>query len=295
MNRVREASTMSVPTMRQMLGLKKAASYWLIKKQWFDVLIIHGEMRVVISSFETWYANQTHYRKVNGPPPGEELRKKSYSVKDISNLLGIGLDAVYDLIHREKIPYSVYQYGQWRVDAAVFQFWYNSQCTYHLVTAEHPNELHKANLMKLTEFGRLLGLERDETYKLVRQLKYVLEIVSINRQLYVTMSSYQRWRKTEMRTDAQIAASVVKRSRKELPQILPAVSSVEQESTSIPAQNSSLCRKQRHFCICRKEPSTGCALTGGFRRNGWLRSGALHGLISKDCLIRITAISKEEK
>lgn len=52
MNRVREASTMSVPTMRQMLGLKKTASYWLIKKQWFDVLIIHGEMRVVISSFE---------------------------------------------------------------------------------------------------------------------------------------------------------------------------------------------------------------------------------------------------
>ena len=145
MNRVREASTMSVPTMRQMLGLKKTASYWLIKKQWFDVLTIHGEMRVVISSFETWYANQTHYRKVNGPPPGEELRKKSYSVKDISNLLGIGIDTVYDLIHREKIPYSVYQYGQWRVDAAVFQFWYNSQCTYHLVTAEHPNELHKAN------------------------------------------------------------------------------------------------------------------------------------------------------
>lgn len=104
MNRVREASTMSVPTMRQMLGLKKTASYWLIKKQWFDVLIINGEMRVVISSFETWYANQTHYRKVNGPPPGEELRKKSYSVKDISNLLGIGIDAVYTLIHREKIP-----------------------------------------------------------------------------------------------------------------------------------------------------------------------------------------------
>lgn len=102
MNRVREASTMSVPTMRQMLGLKKTASYWLIKKQWFDVLTIHGEMRVVISSFETWYANQTHYRKVNGPPPGEELRKKSYSVKDISNLLGIGIDTVYDLIHREK-------------------------------------------------------------------------------------------------------------------------------------------------------------------------------------------------
>lgn len=50
------------------------------------------------------------------------------------------------------------------------------------------------------------------------------------------MSSYQRWRETETRTDAELAASVAKRSRKELPQILPAVSSVEQESTSIPAQ-----------------------------------------------------------
>lgn len=292
MNRVREASTMSVPAMRQMLGLKKTASYWLIKKQWFDVLTIHGEMRVVISSFETWYANQTHYRKVNGPPPGEELRKKSYSVKDISNLLGIGIDTVYDLIHREKIPYSVYQYGQWRVDAAVFQFWYNSQCTYHLVTAEHPNELHKANLMKLTEFGRLLGLERDETYKLVRQLKYVLEIVSISRQLYVTMSSYQRWRETETRRLLRLLQNVRERNCRKYCRLSAASS---RRTPPFQHKISSLCRKQRHFCICRKEPFTGCVLTGGFRRNGWLRSGALRGLTSKHCLIRITAISKEEK
>ena len=76
MNRVREASTMSVPTMRQMLGLKKTASYWLIKKQWFDVLTIHGEMRVVISSFETWYANQTHYRKGEWPAAGRRAAKE---------------------------------------------------------------------------------------------------------------------------------------------------------------------------------------------------------------------------
>ena len=76
MNRVREASTMSVPTMRQMLGLKKTASYWLIKKQWFDVLTIHGEMRVVISSFETWYANQTHYRKGEWAAAGRRAAKE---------------------------------------------------------------------------------------------------------------------------------------------------------------------------------------------------------------------------
>ena len=127
MNRVREASTMSVPTMRQMLGLKKTASYWLIKKQWFDVLIIHGEMRVVISSFETWYANQTHYRKVNGPPPGEELRKKSYSVKDISNLLGISMKSVYQLLKQNAFRSIRLPGGIYRIPKTAFDAWLNAQ------------------------------------------------------------------------------------------------------------------------------------------------------------------------
>lgn len=48
-----------------MLGLKKTNSYWLIKKGWFETVMVAGKMRVMVDSFEEWYQNQTHYKKVN--------------------------------------------------------------------------------------------------------------------------------------------------------------------------------------------------------------------------------------
>lgn len=48
-----------------MLGLKKTNSYWLIKKGWFETVMVAGKMRVMVDSFEEWYQSQTHYRKVN--------------------------------------------------------------------------------------------------------------------------------------------------------------------------------------------------------------------------------------
>lgn len=60
--------------MRRMLGLRKTDSYWLVHKQCFETVIVKGKMRIVIDSFEHWYANQVKYKKVDGPPPGEELR-----------------------------------------------------------------------------------------------------------------------------------------------------------------------------------------------------------------------------
>ena len=50
--------------MGQMLGLKKTSSYWLIKKGLFETIMVAGKMRVMVDSFEKWYQNQTHYKKV---------------------------------------------------------------------------------------------------------------------------------------------------------------------------------------------------------------------------------------
>lgn len=50
--------------MGQMLGLKKTNSYWLIKKGWFETIMVAGKMRVMVDSFEKWYQNQTHYKKM---------------------------------------------------------------------------------------------------------------------------------------------------------------------------------------------------------------------------------------
>lgn len=55
--------SMSVPEMRRMLGLGKTASYWLVKKGFFQTIIAGGKMRVMIDSFEAWYSSQTHYKK----------------------------------------------------------------------------------------------------------------------------------------------------------------------------------------------------------------------------------------
>ena len=57
--------SMSVMEMGRMLGFKKTNSYWLIKKGWFETVMVAGKMRVMVDSFEEWYQSQTHYRKVN--------------------------------------------------------------------------------------------------------------------------------------------------------------------------------------------------------------------------------------
>ena len=82
-------TTMSVREMRQLLGLGKTDSYWLLHKNLFEVILINDKRRIVISSFEKWYANQVKYHKVNGSPPGEELCKRSYSVPDAAEILKV--------------------------------------------------------------------------------------------------------------------------------------------------------------------------------------------------------------
>src|SRR5699024_1235667 len=93
-------TTMPVREMREILGLGKTDSYWLLKKEFFDVVLVNGKMRVVIESFEKWYANQVKYSKVNGPPPGEQLKQKSYSITDLAALLRVSETTIYDLIKK---------------------------------------------------------------------------------------------------------------------------------------------------------------------------------------------------
>lgn len=56
-------TSMSVPKMRRMLGLGKTASYWLVKKNYFETIVVAGRMRIMLDSFERWYQSQTHYKK----------------------------------------------------------------------------------------------------------------------------------------------------------------------------------------------------------------------------------------
>ena len=72
MQKQRVKTSMSVPEMGKMLGLGKVESYWLVKKNYFKTIQVAGRMRVMLDSFEDWYAGQFHYKKVDGTPPGEK-------------------------------------------------------------------------------------------------------------------------------------------------------------------------------------------------------------------------------
>ena len=96
-----QKTTISVPEMTRLLGLKKTEGYWLVHKKQFQTVMIAGQMRIVLSSFEEWYANQTHYKKVDGSAPGSEIKSISYSINDLSKLLNISDDCVYDLLKKE--------------------------------------------------------------------------------------------------------------------------------------------------------------------------------------------------
>lgn len=124
--------SMSVREMRRLLGLGKTEAYWLVKKNYFDTVIIAGKMRVMIESFENWYANQLHYKKIIGEAPGKNWTSITMSIQEIASLLGIAEGTLYDLM--KKKPFKTVKVGMYtRIYIDSFEDWYNSQSHYKKV------------------------------------------------------------------------------------------------------------------------------------------------------------------
>lgn len=77
--------SMSVIEMGKSLGLGKTESYWLVHKEQFETRFVAGKMRVMVESFERWYANQLHYKKISGELPGKELLKRTIQSEKSTN------------------------------------------------------------------------------------------------------------------------------------------------------------------------------------------------------------------
>ena len=124
--------SMSVREMRRLLGLGKTEAYWLVKKKYFDTVIIAGKMRVMIESFENWYANQLHYKKIIGEAPGKNWTSITMSIQETASLLGIAEGTLYDLM--KKKPFKTVKVGMYtRIYIDSFEDWYNSQSHYKKV------------------------------------------------------------------------------------------------------------------------------------------------------------------
>ena len=145
--------------------MRIGAAYRISKKS-FETVMVKGKMRIVIDSFEHWYANQVKYKKVDGPPPGEELRSYSYSPQELAEELGVSDSIVYDLIKRYDI--ETFEVDYWmRIHKDVFAAWYKAQSRYRTKADRDRDAELEAASMTMSEMARLLLISRKEVYNIL--------------------------------------------------------------------------------------------------------------------------------
>ena len=187
-----QRSTMSVPEMRKLLGLKKTDSYWLVHKNLFKTQIIGGMMRIDLERFEKWYANQVKYKKVGGEGPGKELREKSYSFKEAANILGIHDCDLYDIWKNEKLEYITVDFVR-RIPVDIFEKWYADQDVYRKVTHIPTAEELENDYICLQDAADLLGISREKLAKIARseEIGRLLDSTICNNKRWITRKSFQ--------------------------------------------------------------------------------------------------------
>lgn len=187
-------TTMSVSEMRRMLGLGKTDSYWLVHRNFFDTILVEGKMRIVIESFEKWYANQIKWKKVNGEPPGKELEACSYSIPQIAELLGVKDSVVYEVFRDDGV--ETFTVDTWkRVRKDVFETWYHSQSKYRTPEDRERDAEREEATMSMPEMARLLLIPRSNVYHILYDPKnegiFEFEIIADRKR--VTKESFERW------------------------------------------------------------------------------------------------------
>jgi len=190
----KKKTTMSVTEMRKLLGLGKTDSYWLVHKNCFETIMVNGKMRIVIDSFEKWYANQIKHVKVDGPPPGEELRSYSYSVRDVAQMLSIDESSVYYLIKRDQIP--TFKVETWtRIRKKDFDKWYASQNKHRTREDREKDAQMEAETLTMPEMARELYITRKDVYNILakKENQDIFEIVVIADKKRITRESFERW------------------------------------------------------------------------------------------------------
>lgn len=221
-------TTMSVTEMRKMLGLGKTDAYWLVHKNCFETIKVNGKMRIVISSFEKWYANQVKHVKVEGPPPGKELKAVSYSVLEIAQMLSIDKSSVYYLIKRDRIP--TFQAENWtRIRKTDFDRWYASQNKHRTQEDRDKDAELAAETLTMSEMARELCITRKEVYGILskRENRGIFDIVVIADRKRVTKESFEQWytgqseyRKLSDRTPEEQEQSRTAEKREEAPRLM---------------------------------------------------------------------------
>lgn len=193
MPRVKDATTMSVPEMAKLLGIKKTDSYWLVHQNYFKTTIIAGKMRVDKASFEKWYANQTHHQKVNGEQPGKNICEKTYTIRELSESLGICKECVVEAMRKHHIRMITVN-GQFRVNRKDFDAWYVSQSHYRNQQDRERDKALKDVSLTVPEIARMLGVDSwTAWFRIAKDPNNHLDMIRVADRPRITKESFETW------------------------------------------------------------------------------------------------------
>lgn len=119
----------TVEEIQAILGVSKNTTYALVKSGVFHSVKVGGQYRISKKSFEEWYANQFHYKKTDGTPPGQNWRH-TMSIRETADILGIAPTTVYSLIGKNLFTVLTVS-GKKRIEKKSFEEWYANQSKYH--------------------------------------------------------------------------------------------------------------------------------------------------------------------
>ena len=148
-------------------------------------------MRVELESFEKWYANQVKYHKATGEEPGLELKKSSYSPRDIAEMLQISENLVYEKMKKAGVEFILVDYWR-RYPKKALDKWYRSQKRYR--NAEDREKVRDIveSSMAMPEMAGLLGVPRSTVYGLLNQSE-ILKTIEFDGRRRVTKKSFYEW------------------------------------------------------------------------------------------------------
>ena len=170
-------TSISVPEMQRLLGMKKVEAYWLVKQGRFKVILVGGKMRIM-------------------PEPGQ-LLPASLTVPEAADILGLNPGSIYELI-KNHAPFETFKVdGQTRILKENFETWYQGQSHYKKREDAAPQELLDATL-SVSDVAKLLGIHRNSVYNMVNK-RDLFVTVKVNDKIRIYKDSFEAWYKSQNR------------------------------------------------------------------------------------------------
>lgn len=181
----------SVAEMGRLLGLKKTDRYYLLHKGLFTTIKAFGKTWVDVRSFEAWYEQQDRYRKVTGEKPGKKLRERSYSVRDIMDILEISEDTARYIIDKNRFNLIQTETCR-RVSKEEFDSWYTSQNRYFNAKDREANQSVRTSTVSMPQMASALGVDRPTIYSILSDPRYssIFEVKMLGEQKRITLKSF---------------------------------------------------------------------------------------------------------